>query len=134
MENNNHQDWLNNGPWYNTYISSKLRRRRFEDFITQTRTYRYNLMCSLVVHDKLEIDYKKDESSIGDREIPDNATTKTLEALGFTISFIYIWLKFFCENFNAIYDAVSMLCNICSCKYPKLLKYHLLPNKKSKNL
>ena len=51
---------------------------RFEDFITQARTDRYNLMCSLVAHDKLQLDYEDDESSIGDRPIPDNATTKSL--------------------------------------------------------
>ena len=33
--------------------------------------------------------------------IPDNATTKTSEALGATINFIDIWLKLFRENFNA---------------------------------
>ena len=34
-------------------------------------------MCSLVAHDILQLDYKYDEISIGDRAIPDNATTKT---------------------------------------------------------
>ena len=52
-------------------------------------------MCSLVFHDILQLDYKDDESSIGDRSIPDNATPKVLEALGATINFIDIWLKFF---------------------------------------
>ena len=33
-------------------------------------------MCSLVAHDRLQLDYKDDESSIGDRAIPDNATIK----------------------------------------------------------
>ena len=58
MENNNHQDWLNKVPWYKTSICSKLRGRRFEDFITQARTYRYNLMCYLVAHDILKLDYR----------------------------------------------------------------------------
>ena len=66
MDKNNHQDWLNKGPWYNTSICLKLHGSRFEDFITQARTDRYNLMCSLVAHDKLQPDYKNDESSIGD--------------------------------------------------------------------
>ena len=35
-------------------------------------------MCYLVTHDRLELYYKDDEISIGDREIPDNETTKTL--------------------------------------------------------
>ena len=48
----NHQDWLNKGPWYNTYICSRLHGSLFEDFITHARTDIYNLMYSLVVHDK----------------------------------------------------------------------------------
>ena len=40
-------------------------------------------------------DYKDDESSIGDRSIPDDATPKPLEALGSTINFIDIWLQLF---------------------------------------
>ena len=51
-------------------------------------------MCSLVAHDRLQLDYKDDESSIGDREITNDATIKTLEALGATFNFIDIWLKF----------------------------------------
>ena len=70
----NHQYWLNKGPWYDTSICSKLHGSRFEDFITQARTDRYNLMCSLVAHDILKLDDKDDESSIGYRSIPDDAT------------------------------------------------------------
>ena len=39
----------------------------FEDFITQEITDSYNLMCSLVAHDKMQPDYEDDESSLGDR-------------------------------------------------------------------
>ena len=85
---------MNKGPWYNKNICSKLHGIKFEDFITQARTDRYNLMCSLVAHDSLQLDYKDHESSIGDREITNDATIKTLEALGSTFNFIYIWLKF----------------------------------------
>ena len=90
---NNHQDWLNKGPWYNTPIYLKLHGSRVEYFITHARTDRYNLMCYLVAHDRLKLDYKDDESSIG--TLPNNATTKALEALGVTINFIDIWLKLF---------------------------------------
>ena len=62
MDENNHQDWLNKGPWYNTYIYLKFRGSRFEDFITQARTDRYNLICYLVAHDKMQPDYEDDES------------------------------------------------------------------------
>ena len=95
MDENNHQVWLNKGPWYNISICSKLHGSKFEDFITQAGTDRYNIMCSLVAHDKLKLYYKDDESSIGDRSIPDNAITKALEALCDTINFIDICLKLF---------------------------------------
>ena len=73
---NNHLDWLNKGPWYNKNICSKLHVIKFEDFITQAITDRYNIMCSLVSHDRLQTDYKYDESSIGDRAISNYATVK----------------------------------------------------------
>ena len=60
MDENNHQDFLNKGPWYNISICLKLHGSGFEDFITQARTDRYNLLCSLVAHDKLQLDYKDD--------------------------------------------------------------------------
>ena len=63
---------MNKGPWYNTYICSKLHVSMFEDFITHSRTDGYNLMCSLVAHNKLQLDYKDDEISIVYRSIPDN--------------------------------------------------------------
>ena len=65
--NSNHLDWFNTGPWYNKNICSKLHGIKFEDFISQARTDRYNIMCSLVAHDRLQNDYKDYESSIGDR-------------------------------------------------------------------
>ena len=58
INENNHQDWLNKGPWYNTCICLKLRGSMYDDFITQARTDRYNLMFSLVAHDKLQPNYK----------------------------------------------------------------------------
>ena len=100
IDKNNHQDWLNKGPWYNTYICLKLYGSMFENFITHAITYRYNLMCSLVAHDKIQPYYKGDEISIGDRWIPKNATTQALRLLGATINFIDIWLKLFVENYD----------------------------------
>ena len=58
-------------------------------------------MCYLVAHDELQPDYKDDEISIGYGSIHDNATTKTLEALGATINFIDTWLTFLCETFGS---------------------------------
>ena len=97
----NHLDWLNEGPWYNRKICSKLHGIRLEDFITQARTEQYNLMCSLVAHDGLQPDYEDDVSSIGDRAIPNDAKIKTLEALGDTFNFIDIWLKLLREKYCA---------------------------------
>ena len=34
IDKNNHQDWLNKGPWYNTSICLKLHGSMFEEFIT----------------------------------------------------------------------------------------------------
>ena len=67
MNEINHLDWLNKGPRYNINICSKLHGIRFEDFITQAITDQYNIMCCLVAHDRLQLDYKYGESSIGDR-------------------------------------------------------------------
>ena len=51
----------------------------FEYFITHSITDRYNTMCYLFAYDKIQPAYEYDESSIGDRSIPKNATTKTLK-------------------------------------------------------
>ena len=59
-------------------------------------------MCSLVAHDKIQPAHEDDESSIGYRPIPKNATTKALKSLGATLNFIDIWLKLFVENYDAI--------------------------------
>ena len=49
------------------------------NFITQARIDRYNIMCSLVAHDSLQENKADDESSIGEREIPKDATVKALK-------------------------------------------------------
>ena len=97
----NHQDWLNKGTWYNIYICSRLHGSLFEDFITHARTDRYNIMCSLVAHDKKLPDYEYDEINIGDRLIPKHSTTEALEALGATLNFIDICLKMLEDNYDA---------------------------------
>ena len=93
---------MNKGPWYNIYICSRLHGSLFEDLITHERTDRYDLICSLVAHDKIQPYYEDDESSIVDRLIPKNETIESLEALGATINVIDIWLKLFEENYDAI--------------------------------
>ena len=76
IDKNDHQYWLNKGHWYNTSIRLKLHRSMFEYFIIHARTERYNLMCSLVAHDKIQPAYEDYEISIVDRSIPKYATAK----------------------------------------------------------
>ena len=80
INKNNHQDWLNKGPWYNTSICLKFYGSTFEYSIAHARTYRYDLMCSLVANNKIQPSYEDDESSIGDRSIPKFATSILLFA------------------------------------------------------
>ena len=130
MDENNHQDWLNKGPWYNTSSCSKLHGSRFEDFITQARTEQSNLMCSLVAHDRLQLDYKYDKISIGHRSINDNESTKTLEALGTTINFIDIWLKLLRAILNAICEAYTNAMKVMFRQIPKTIKISLTSKQK----
>ena len=58
-------------------------------------------MCYVVAHDRFQPDYEDDVRSIGNREIPNNATIITLEALGDTFNFIGIWLELPRENYCA---------------------------------
>ena len=105
IDENNHQDQLNNGPWYNTPIYLKLHGSTFEDFITHARTDIYNLVCSLVAHDKIQTNYENDGSSLGDMSIPKYTTTKALSALGANLNFIDICLKLLLDNYSARCDA-----------------------------
>ena len=89
-------------------ICSKLHGIKFEDFITQDRTYQYNIMCSLVIHDRLQDNYQDDESSIGDRAIPNDSTVKALKSLGATFNFIDIWLHNFFEKYFARSESYSI--------------------------
>ena len=70
IDENNHQDLLNKGPWYNTSICLKLHGSMFEYFKTRSRIDKYDIMCYLVAHDKIQPAHEDDESSIVDRSIP----------------------------------------------------------------
>ena len=56
-------------------------------------------MCSLVAHYMMQDNKQDDESSLGDREIPKDATLKALNSLGVTFNFIDIWLHNFRHNY-----------------------------------
>ena len=45
-------EWMTGGPWYNTYICKKIHGKLFERFIINSRTDRYNIMCSIDAHEK----------------------------------------------------------------------------------
>ena len=90
-------------------------------------------MCSLVAHDRLQLDYKDDTSSTGDRQIPDDETIKTLEALGATFNFIDIWPKFLRENYGARCEAYINSMKEMFIKIPQNVEISLTPKRKSKN-
>ena len=46
-------EWMSGGPWYNTSICKKLHGNLLEEFIRNSRTDRYNIMCSVDAHKKL---------------------------------------------------------------------------------
>ena len=72
--------WFDTGPWHNKNICSKWYGTTFEGFITQARTDRYNITCYLVAHDRMQYSKQDDESSIGDRVVPNDATVKALKS------------------------------------------------------
>ena len=96
--NSKNLDWFDTGRWHNKNICSKLYGTTFEGFITQSRTDRYNIMCYLVAHDRMQDNKQDDESSLGDRKILKDATVKALNSLGATFNFIDIWIHNFCER------------------------------------
>ena len=79
--------WFETFPWHKKNIYSKLYGTTFEGFIKQARTYRYNIMCSLVAHDRLQDNEQDDESILGDRVIQKYAAVKALISLGATYNF-----------------------------------------------
>ena len=78
IRENNHPDWLNKVPRYNTAICSKLHGTMFDDFIINDRTYRCNNIFSIPAHDKIQPTFVDYSGSVGGRAIPNNATTAAL--------------------------------------------------------
>ena len=67
IDKSDHPNCLYKGPWYNTAFCLRLHRSLFEYNLTNARTDRYNLLCSLVSHDKnnLRMKIKKALLDIG---------------------------------------------------------------------
>ena len=91
-------------------------------------------MCYLVVNNKTQSDYEDDESSIVDRSIPKNTTTKALKALGATLNFIDIWIKLFDKNYDARYVAYITAMNEMFKQIPQTMSKPLTPKQKFQKL
>ena len=102
-------------------------------FFIQDRTDRYNIMCSLVAHDRIENNKQDDESSIGDIEIPKDATVKALNSLGATFNFIDIWLHNFCHNYFAQSESYTVTMVEMFKKIPQNVGKPLTTREKNQN-
>ena len=134
MDESNHPDLLNKGPWYNTAICSRLHGILFEYFITHARANRYNILCSLAAHDKKQHDYEDDEIIIGYRLIPKQVKTESLEALGASPNFIEIWLKLLNNNYDARRVAYSTSMIDMFKQIPTMMNKLLISRQKVKKL
>ena len=92
MEKHN-SEWMTGGPRYNRSISKKLYGNVSEGFIRNSRTDRYNIMCSIYANEKEHQSYCDDGSIGGGCPLPSNSTTRGLYLLGATMDFIGYWLK-----------------------------------------
>ena len=81
-------EWITGDPWYNTSICKKLHRKVFEGFIRNSRTGRYNIMCSIYAHEKEHQSSCDDGSSGRVCLLSSNSTTEALHLLDATIYFI----------------------------------------------
>ena len=87
-----------------------------------------------VAHDKIQPAYEYYESSIVDRSIPKNATTKALKALVDTLNFIDIWIKLFVDNYEARFEAYTNYMKDMFKKIPQTMIKALTPQQKSRNV
>ena len=81
-------------------------------------------MCSLVAHDRMQDNKQDYKSSIGDREIPKDATVKALNSFGATFNFIDIWLHNFLDNYFARSESYRVAMVEMFKRYLKKLKNH----------
>ena len=75
-----------------------------------------------------------DESSIRDREIPNDATVKALKSLGATFSFIDTWLHNFCKNYFARSESYRLSLKEMFKKIPQNVEKPLTSREKNQNL
>ena len=134
IDENNHQYWLNKVPWYNKDIYLKLHGSTFEDSITHARTDKYNIMCSLVAHDKIQPNHEDDEIIIGDRSIHRYETTKSLKSLGATLNFIDAWIKLLPNIYDSRCDAYVNAMKEMFKQIPQTMTNALTPKQKFQKL
>ena len=132
--NSKNLEWFDTGPRYNKNICSKLYGITFEGFITQARIDRYNIMCYLVAHERWKENKTDYESSIGDREIPNDATVKALKSLGATFNFIDTWLHNFCDKYFARSESYSLAMKEMFKKIPQNVEKSLTSREKNQKL
>ena len=82
----------------------------------------------------MQPDYEYDESIIGDRSIPKNATTEALEELGATLNFIHVSFKLFEDNYGS--RRVSYITDMKDVfkQIPQTMIKALTPGQKSQKL
>ena len=67
-------DCITGGPWYNTSICKKLHGKVFEEFMRNSITDRYNLICSIDAHEKHQSWSIDGGSRGGGNALPSNST------------------------------------------------------------
>ena len=67
--------WITSVPQYNTSICKKVHGALFENYIRNSRTYRYKLMCSIDAYEKQQSSSVDDVNIGGGNTFPSNSTT-----------------------------------------------------------
>ena len=91
-------------------------------------------MCYLVAYDRLQENKIDDESSIGDREIPNDVTVKALKSLGATFDFIDTWLHNFCVKYFARSESCSLAMKEMFKNIPQKVEKPLTSREKNQKL
>ena len=96
-------------------------------YIINSRTDRYNFMCSIDVNEKQQPSSVDDGRICGGNVLPSNSTTESLASLGATINFIDFWLKWFYHNYlsqsNMYIESMQYLFNKIPVQIPKPLSH-----------
>ena len=75
------------------YTFSKLHGSYFEDYVKTAIKDRYNLMCSIESHVRMNATGNYYASSDDGRSLPHESTVYSLVSLGLTLNFIDSWMQ-----------------------------------------